>query len=171
EPGLEQLTICTTHQLLKFFRAFDLLIIDEADSFPYVQNPELNFAAKNALKNNGQMVYLTATPTKDLLKLVKKGQIQQLKLNRRFHGYSLPVPKEKLFLRPFLEGKRINPKLVQEISKVIKAKHPLLLFLPRIDLIKPYVSALRNEPEFKQITIEGVHANDVQRIAKVDNFR
>ena len=171
EPGLEQLTICTTHQLLKFFRAFDLLIIDEADSFPYVQNPELNFASKNALKNNGQMVYLTATPTKDLLKLVKKGQIQQLKLNRRFHGYSLPVPKEKLFLRPFLEGKRINPKLVQEISKVIKAKHPLLLFLPRIDLIKPYVSALRNEPEFKQVTIEGVHANDVQRIAKVDNFR
>lgn len=60
---------------------------------------------------------------------------------------------------------------MQEISKVIKAKHPLLLFLPRIDLIKPYVSALRNEPEFKQITIEGVHANDVQRIAKVDNFR
>ena len=36
EPELEQLTICTTHQLMKFYHAFDLLVIDEVDSFPYV---------------------------------------------------------------------------------------------------------------------------------------
>ena len=26
EPGLEQLTICTTHQLMKFYEAFDLTL-------------------------------------------------------------------------------------------------------------------------------------------------
>ena len=53
EIGLEQLTICTTHQLMKFYRAFDLLVIDEVDSFPYVGNPQLHFAAKNAVKTTG----------------------------------------------------------------------------------------------------------------------
>ena len=29
------LTIATTHQMLRFYRAFDLIVIDETDSFPY----------------------------------------------------------------------------------------------------------------------------------------
>lgn len=47
------LTIATTHQLLKFYRAFDLLIIDEVDSFPYVDNPILYHASSNAIKKMG----------------------------------------------------------------------------------------------------------------------
>ena len=30
-----QLTVCTTHQLLRFYHAFDNLIIDEVDAFPF----------------------------------------------------------------------------------------------------------------------------------------
>lgn len=48
EAANEQLVICTTHQLLKYYQAFDLLIIDEIDSFPYAGNPQLYFAAGNA---------------------------------------------------------------------------------------------------------------------------
>ena len=33
------LVVATTHQLLKFYHAFDLLIVDEVDAFPYVDNP------------------------------------------------------------------------------------------------------------------------------------
>ncbi|MBA1395338.1 DNA/RNA helicase, partial [Lactobacillus sp. XV13L] len=65
EPGLEQLTICTTHQLLKFFSAFDLLVIDEADAFPYAGDEQLHFGARSAVRAGGMRVYLTATPTKD----------------------------------------------------------------------------------------------------------
>ena len=36
--------ICTTHQLLKF-HAFDLLIVDEVDSFPFVNNEHLYYGA------------------------------------------------------------------------------------------------------------------------------
>lgn len=46
----EQFIICTTHQLLKFYRAFDLIVIDEVDSFPFYENKMLHFAAKNAVK-------------------------------------------------------------------------------------------------------------------------
>ncbi|WP_201346495.1 DEAD/DEAH box helicase, partial [Lactobacillus nasalidis] len=70
----EQLVICTTHQLLKYYRAFDLLIIDEIDSFPYAGSPQLHFAAANAVKKSGSRVYLTATPPADLLKEVRQGR-------------------------------------------------------------------------------------------------
>nr|WP_313784528.1 DEAD/DEAH box helicase [Paenibacillus larvae] len=33
------LTIATTHQLLRFTQAFDLVVIDELDAFPYHKNP------------------------------------------------------------------------------------------------------------------------------------
>lgn len=130
EPGLEQLTICTTHQLMKFYHAFDLLVIDEVDSFPYVGDPQLHFAAKNAVKKDGVRVYLTATPTPDLLEEAKQGRLQILKLNRRFHGGLLPVPKEKLFIKPFLDKKgQIHTKLLIEIKKVIQSGHPNVIKL------------------------------------------
>lgn len=130
EIGLEQLTICTTHQLMKFYRAFDLLVIDEVDSFPYVGNPQLHFAAKNAVKTTGTRMYLTATPTNDLLLEAKTGKLEILRLNRRFHGGLLPVPRERLFIRPFLRKKLQN-----------------------------------------KIKLAGVHAQDPQRLEKVQAFR
>lgn len=172
EPGLEQLTICTTHQLMKFYQAFDLLVIDEVDSFPYVGNPQLHFAAKVAVKKNGVRVYLSATPTADLLEEAKQGKIQILKLNRRFHGGLLPVPSEKLFIKPFLDKKKqIHPKLLNEIKKVIKSGHPLLVFVPRIEEIPVYLQILQKKLQDEQIKIAGVHAQDPKRLEKVQAFR
>ena len=170
EIGLEQLTICTTHQLMKFYRAFDLLVIDEVDSFPYVGNPQLHFAAKNAVKTTGTRIYLTATPTNDLLLEAKTGKLEILRLNRRFHGGLLPVPRERLFIRPFLRKGQIHPKLMQEIKKVIQSGHPLLLFVPRIEEIPLYQEALRKKLQNK-IKLAGVHAQDPQRLEKVQAFR
>ena len=172
EPELEQLTICTTHQLMKFYQAFDLLVIDEVDSFPYVGNPQLHFAAKAAVKKNGVRVYLSATPTADLLEEAKQGKIQILKLNRRFHGGLLPVPSEKLFIKPFLDKKKqIHPKLLNEIKKVIKSGHPLLVFVPRIEEIPVYLQILQKKLQDLQIKIAGVHAQDPKRLEKVQAFR
>lgn len=46
------LVISTTHQLLRFREAFDLLIIDEVDAFPFTDNDTLYYAADHAKKNN-----------------------------------------------------------------------------------------------------------------------
>lgn len=171
EPGLEQLTICTTHQLMKFYQAFDLLVIDEVDSFPYVGNQQLHFAAKNAVKEAGVRVYLTATPTEDLLSEARKGKLQILRLNRRFHGGLLPVPREKLFIKPFLNKKgQIHPKLLSEIEKAIKTGHPLLVFIPRIEQIPLYLKGLQQKFA-QQLKIAGVHAQDKRRLEKVEAFR
>lgn len=171
EADFDQLTICTTHQLLKFYHAFDLLVIDEVDSFPYVGGPVLHYAAKKAVKEDGRRAYLTATPTRDLLDEVKQGKIELLKLNRRFHGGLLPVPKEKLFLKPFLKKKKINPNLLNEIVKVIKSGHPLLLFVPRIQEIPIYLENLRQFSALKNVKMAGVYAGDRDRLNKVQSFR
>lgn len=171
EPGLEQLTICTTHQLMKFYHAFDLLVIDEVDSFPYVGNNQLHFAAKMAVKITGVRMYLTATPTEGLLQEVKNKSLKILKLNRRFHGGLLPVPKEKLFIKPFLTRNKLHPKLLLEIKKVLKKEHPLLLFVPRIEQIPIYLQILKEKLKDEKIRIDGVHAQDPNRLEKVQKFR
>lgn len=171
EPEFDQLTICTTHQLLKFYHTFDLLVIDEVDSFPYVDNRILHYAAKQAIKIDGVRIYLTATPTQDLLLEVKKGSLQRLMLKRRFHGGLLPVPQEKLFFKPFLSKEKINQALLKEIIKVIDSGHPLLLFVPRIEQIPFYLAALKKEVYLKKVKIAGVHAADPDRLTKVQAFR
>lgn len=171
EPEHEQLTICTTHQLLKFYHAFDLLVIDEVDSFPYADNRQLHFAAKNAIKQKGMRVYLTATPTQDLLSEAKQGKLKIIKLKRRFHGGLLPIPKEKIFFKKFLVNNKINPNLLKEIRKVITAQHPLLLFVPRIEETQLYLEALRKEKDFTNVKMAAVHAADPKRLEKVNDFR
>lgn len=171
EPELDQLTICTTHQLLKFYQAFDLLIIDEVDSFPYVNNYLLHFAAKNAVRKNGMLTFLTATPSDDLKQAVKTGKIALLQLNRRFHGGLLPVPREQFLLRPYLIKGRLHPFLRQKIKEIIAQKHPLLLFVPRIEEISAYLAALRAVPGLKDQQIAGVYAGDPARLEKVERFR
>lgn len=78
------LIVCTTHQLYRYDHYADLLIIDEPDAFPYRNNAMLEYFAKRACK--GQTVYLTATPTKSLMKL------ETITLFKRFHGHPLLVP-------------------------------------------------------------------------------
>ena len=66
------LVLATTHQMLRFKAAFDLLIVDEVDSFPYAGDHMLAYAVKNARKINSSVIYLSATPTKALQQQVKR---------------------------------------------------------------------------------------------------
>lgn len=47
-----QLVIATTHQLLRYDCAFDVMIVDEVDAFPYHKDPALPKAVKRAVKEN-----------------------------------------------------------------------------------------------------------------------
>lgn len=169
EAANEQLVICTTHQLLKYYQAFDLLIIDEIDSFPYAGNPQLHFAAGNAVKKTGSRVFLTATPPEDLLKAARQGKLAIVRLNRRFHGYPLPVPRLDLYVKPFLTKGRLHPKLARRIKMAAKSGHPLLVFLPRIVQMPQYFAAVKRLlPDLRLAT---VYAQDPDRLEKVEKFR
>src|SRR5699024_2664358 len=86
------LAISTTHQLLRFREAFDVLSIDEVDAFPFHLDESLQYAAKKALKQEASLIYLSATPDEKLRKRVKQKELTASVLPARYHRHMLPVP-------------------------------------------------------------------------------
>lgn len=169
DPDNEPFIICTTHQLLKYYQAFDLIIIDEVDAFPYVNNPMLYYGAKNAIKPTGQTFYLTATPSKDMLTKVKNGEMGYSLLQQRFHGGLLAVPEEYLFWRKYISGESLHPFLIKVLNEIINSGKPLLVFVPRIAELGLYQTILQKK--YSQLVIASVHSSDKNRQQKVEQFR
>ena len=165
------LVISTTHQLLKFYQAFDLLIIDEVDAFPFVDNPVLYHAVSNAVTKNGKHIYLTATSTEELDKKVKKQEIKRVSLPRRFHGNPLVVPKKVWLknLRKKVEKKQVPRKLLKLIKEQRKTSFPLILFVSEIELGEKILNLLRRA--FKDEIIELVTSKTDNRLELVEKFR
>lgn len=165
------LVISTTHQLLKFYQAFDLLIIDEVDAFPFVDNPVLYHAVSNAKTKNGKLIYLTATSTKELDKKVKKQEIKRVSLPRRFHGNPLVIPRKVWLkdLRKKVEKKQVPGKLYKLIKDQRKNSFPLILFVSEIELGEKILSLLRRA--FKDEIIELVTSKTENRLELVEKFR
>lgn len=151
------LVIATTHQLYRFQRAFDIIFVDEADAFPYTYDRSLQIAVEKAVKKDGAIMFVTATPSIEMLTRFKKKRAYSF-IPRRFHGFDLPVPTfESLwFYDKQLRVGRVPKKLTRWIEKCERAHKPYLIFFPTIDLMEksahlfdvPYVYA--EEPERKQ---------------------
>lgn len=84
------LIVCTTHQLYRYYQAFDLLILDEPDAFPFKGDVVLHGIAQTSCK--GHIIYLTATPDTTLQKRIEEGSLRCFSLNQRPHGKPIPVP-------------------------------------------------------------------------------
>ena len=163
--GYTQLVLATTHQLLRFKSAFDVLIIDEVDSFPFRGNPMLQYAVQTARKKISTIVYLTATPTPALKTAVKRGNLKVSYLPLRFHQQLLPK----------LQIKRVNnwrlkmPKLLKkQIEIFIEEQRQFLIFVPYVSdliIVERYLQA------YTQLKGTTVHANDPDRIEKVQQMR
>ena len=90
------LVICTTHQLYRYRKYFDLLILDEPDGFPFKGDEVLQGIALSSVK--GPIIFLTATPDKWIM---SQADII-LTLNQRPSDRGVPVPKEIVLLSPLL---------------------------------------------------------------------
>ena len=83
----------TTHQLVKYYNYFDIVIIDEVDAFPYSGDECLRKWCKNKLeKIMGWLCFLSATPSNK----IKASVDEVIKIPIRYHRYLLPVPKIKI---------------------------------------------------------------------------
>ncbi len=163
--------IATTHQLLRYARAFDVIIIDEIDAFPYHADPKLPFVTTRAAKLQATFIYLTATPRKDLQRRIKNKSLPTVFVPLRFHGHPLPEP--QLVLSFTLHKALARNQLPQGFwSWYQKRTHPdrqLLLFIPTIAQTTQLLPSLKKQ--LPNHTIEAVHANDNDREAKIQHFR
>ncbi|USS87809.1 DEAD/DEAH box helicase family protein [Fructilactobacillus hinvesii] len=167
--GYRQLTICTTHQLLRFQAAFDVLILDEVDAFPYADNPMLEQAAQRALKPHGAWLLMTATPS---VRLQREYRGRIAYLPRRFHGHPLPQIQWRIAFRwrQQLERGQLPRRLRRLLWIKIHNQQPFLLFVPRIRDLAVVDRYLQRH--FRAACRwETVHAGDSERIRKVEQMR
>lgn len=166
-----QLTIATTHQLFRFQEAFDLLIIDEIDAFPFDNDDALQTAARKAKKKMGTVIYLSATPNRTMQKDVKTGKLASTILPARYHGYPLPLPRTKWCLN-------WQEKLLTDFSRTsfgkifsekIKQQQKFLIFIPNIDWMLTFEKQLRKR--YPHLKFTSVSAADCERKEKVLQMR
>ncbi|WP_348920416.1 DEAD/DEAH box helicase [Enterococcus rotai] len=165
-----KLLICTTHQLLRFYQAFDVLIIDEVDAFPFVDNPLLQYGVKQAVKPKSSLIYLTATPTEELTKKTDRNELEASILPARYHRRVLPVPKMKWCHRWHEKIKQgISPKSFENTIRTLISKNDVLVFCPTITLMDQLEKAV--EKSFPETSLASVHSQDSQRLEKVLKMR
>lgn len=171
---LAPLTIATTHQLLRFYQAFDSVIVDEVDAFPYSADEALQYAVKQARKPQSALVYLTATPNSKWQKLCRNGNLNYVKIPARFHRHPLPIPEfiwcgnwNKVLMKSQTLPKIVLHWLQQRLFGTTQKQ--ALLFVPKIDLFELLLPILNSN--FPNVMIEGVHAEDPNRKDKVMRMR
>ncbi len=133
------LTIATTHQCLRFYQNYDLIILDEGDAYPYQGSAMLRFAVKRSLKPNGKMVIMTATPDQNLINKTSSGKIPFVTIPARPHRKPLIIPeliKQDLRVPTIPSSRWEPPPLIKQFLLDVKRnKRRGLIFLPTIKLI------------------------------------
>ncbi|GKQ43061.1 DNA/RNA helicase [Companilactobacillus sp. RD055328] len=160
-----QLVIATVHQMIKFRSAFDLIIVDEVDSYPLFGNYWLQDILFRALKKDKRVIYLSATPPKKILQNVDKIYY----LPQRFHGKPLPVPKPKIIL-----GQSILPqKILRHIRRLIRDKQRFIMFFPSIEILEKFGEGLEKynlDFSYKLVSSKNNERLDIIRKFRVEKL-
>lgn len=178
-----ELFLATTHQCLRFYQYFDVVIIDEVDAFPYRYDQMLQNAVHRAKKQKGMLIYLSATPSEEFQRRVEKGTLPHVLISKRYHGHPLAVPQIKVIgkWRTWMHSQIISSELAQFVSHLITQKRYGYLFVPHVKdlplvqsylqtILLPYLEekGVQSEPPF---IIEAVYAEHPQRTEIVQRFR
>ena len=170
-------TLATTHQLMRFNEAFDLVIIDELDAYPYHNDPMLHFAAAQSRKTGGGCVLLSATPPAGLRREAAAGRIGCVRVPVRYHRHPLPVPKRLALpaLRKWSNGRGAVPaRLLRTLRQSAARGAQLFVFVPYIRQVDPLVRRLREHAGSLGLAareIDGTSSQDERRADKVQRFR
>ncbi|MFC4777824.1 DEAD/DEAH box helicase [Paenibacillus sp. GCM10023252] len=166
-----QITLATTHQLMRFRHAFDLVIIDELDAFPYHGDPILHYTAQRATAPEAVTLLLSATPPADMQREARRGALPHARVPVRFHRRPLPVP--KLLAAPsvaqMLLKRRIPRQLIQAMQQSVARGAQLFVFVQRIAQVELMAALLREALRLPEVA--STSSTDPDRAAKVQRFR
>lgn len=168
--GFSPLTVSTTHQLFRFIEAFDVIIVDEVDAFPYSIDDSLHYAVNKSKKFSAATIYLTATPTKRMQRLYRSGKLKAVIIPARYHRQPIPVPEmkwsgnwQKLFLQ-----KKIPPVINGWVTERLRQNIPFLLFFPSIQVMEQVIPLFqRLSPELS--IVHSQHPDRRERVLALRN--
>lgn len=166
-----QLVLSTTHQLLRFKEAFDVLIIDEIDAFPYRNNKNLYHAAERSRKKSSTLIYLTATPERKMQDAVKKKKLAATILPARYHGHALPEPRlvwSGNWSRQVLKQSARSP-IIKNMQEKLDKKRRFLVFVPNIKWMHLFEKICRKT--FPGHIFASAYSQDVHRKENVMAMR
>jgi len=154
--------VSTTHQLIRHEAAFDLVVLDEVDAFPFHGDPMLAHAARKALKPGAAFVMLSATPPRDMQRDVRRGRLPCATVPVRHHRHPLPVPACE---RP--------AKLAALLIRTLERGAQAFVFVPRIAMLEPELARLRKALDgvCPPGRIEATSSRDPMREDKVRRLR
>ena len=154
------IVVLTTHQLYRYDKYFDLIILDEIDAFPFKDNKLLQSMFFRAIRGN--IVMMSATPSKDVIEYFGGKDKQILELNTRFHKHPLPVP---------IVVERIGyfkiPFLISKMKSFIQNNKKVFVFAPTIskcEFLYKIVKIFVNNGTF-------VHSKCKDRSQKIKKFK
>lgn len=121
--------VLTTHQIYRYPRYFDLIVMDEVDAFPFKGNKALINMFYRSLK--GHCVMMSATPSRELIQEFSKPGHDIVSLRTRFHKKPIPVPREKIAFGPWRYWH-----LIQRLRRYQKEKKQCLVFVPTVEMAR-----------------------------------
>ena len=154
------IVVLTTHQLYRYEKYFDLIILDEIDAFPFKNNKLLESMFFRAIK--GRIVMMSATPSNDVLEFFSQENREILELNTRFHRHPLPVPQVVRKIGYFK-----IPYLIKKLKEYTSQGKKTFVFAPTIDRCE-FVAKLLKIP-VKNGTF--VHSKCKDRSQKIKDFK
>ncbi len=167
------LVISTAHQAWRFYRHFDLAIVDEVDAFPLYKNPSLEAGIRRSLKQTAKQILLTATPPREWKDLVRAGVLSAVTVPVRYHGFPLAVPR---LLREWMLWKKISygrpiPHLSAFLRQMEEKRGQAFLFVPRVQDVKRVLAWLKEREPGIFTGAAGVFGQDRQREETIRAFR
>lgn len=149
-----QFIICTTHQLYRFEHVgFHLMILDEADAFPFYRNTVLEEMFLRCVK--GSYIKMSAT--------IEESHDEELfVMNRRYHSHDLPVPYKVII--PLMLHKYY---LLYYAYKMKNKRKRVLVYVPTISMVDKMTCFLKKF-YFK---VEGVHSKTQNTMSILKHMR
>ncbi|WP_153237367.1 DEAD/DEAH box helicase [Fictibacillus phosphorivorans] len=165
-----QLVISTTHQLYRFKQAFNVMIVDEVDAFPYSYDKTLQHAVSLAVTPKHFLLYLSATPSRTMKKVVMNGNLPCVKIPKRFHGFPLPVPQMVWGgeWKKRLERGKLSAPFLKWLKAQAKSGRRAMIFVSSVSVLEKLTELIRKEVN---VPVDSVHAEDPMRKEKVTQFR
>ncbi len=162
------LTIATTHQVIRFYHCFDLIVLDEMDAFPYQGSEMLQYAVFRAKKKCGRIIFMTATPSAKYLQQVRKSGEKLVKIPARHHRFPLPVP--EIRTGSPVKGHPLYEQLLSFIRGSVKDGKSVFVFVPTIALAERTGAELAEVLACEGIKVDCSHSKDANRDQKKTGF-